>query len=90
MRLICILTGGCRWQDLPSPGRDETGSTWLPASGVHKSPRLLVFQRCVHCADHRAMIVSPFDHESRFSRPRRVVHELDDDEIRAMAAGVAS
>jgi hypothetical protein len=73
---------GCSWEDIPGPKdlRDEEGNTWLRASG-NRAPRLVVFQRCRDCGDYRAMVVSPEDHESRYSRPQSHYHELSREDI---------
>lgn len=90
MRLRCIAVGGCPWQDIPGPDdmRDANGSSWLPRTGQFRDPRMLVIQRCPHCGSYRALVVSPNDHESRYSRPREYVHEVDEDLIKQMIAAV--
>lgn len=89
MRLRCIAAGGCPWLDIPGPYdmRDESGNAWLPRTGQFRDPRLIVFQRCPYCGSYRSMVISPNDHESRYSRPRQYTHEVDEDLIKQMIAG---
>ena len=61
MRLICVLSGGCKWRVL----REE----WVPPTPERPYSILARHHECVECLDTKATLTSPKTTESFFCIP---------------------
>ena len=64
MRILCYLSGGCRFTD-------KVHEELLPATKSHEYVRLYEIRRCKWCGDTHAVITSPEPEEVRNTFPRR-------------------
>ena len=63
MRLLCLVSGGCRWKLI----REE----WLPTTREQPYSRLVRFHECIYCSDTKATLTSPKVSETFFSIPNK-------------------
>lgn len=61
MRLLCLVSGGCRWKLLLEE--------WVHATTTRPYPLLVRYHECIYCMDTKATLTSPKASESLFSIP---------------------
>jgi hypothetical protein len=72
MRLICLASGGCRWDVI----REE----WVLPNALRPYSLLVRHHQCRYCLDTKATITSPKTSESFFCIPDKLCTDLHENE----------
>ena len=63
MRLLCLLSGGCKWRVI--------NEEWIRPEPGRPYSMMVRHHECPHCKDTKAVLTSPRDTESLFCVPNR-------------------